>query len=119
MTTKTQMTKGQIEKALAHYYGTENWWKNDMLHFTYTDGVKAMWEMCEAYWLLIAIASYNRHEPFQIWELKRTGSKAVLTMVEDAGRPELVRQEIEFTDFPLDEIKLWLVDGVLLLPSEY
>ena len=29
------------------------------------------------------------------------------------------KQEIPFTDFPLDEIQLYLANGVLLLPSEY
>jgi len=28
-------------------------------------------------------------------------------------------QHIEFTDFPLDEIKFYFADNVILLPSEY
>jgi hypothetical protein len=31
----------------------------------------------------------------------------------------LVRQEIPFTDFPLEEITLYLANGTLLLTSEY
>ena len=41
------------------------------------------------------------------------------TMQEDSDQPVLVRQEIEYSDFPLDKIELWLIDGVLLLKSEY
>jgi hypothetical protein len=114
------MVAEKIEDALRQYYCTEQYWKNDMLCFQYTDGVKAMWTMCEAYWLLIAISSYRRKESFQIWELKKTGpSSAVLTMKEDSDEPVLVRQKIGYTDFPLDKIKLYLIDGVLILPSEY
>ena len=32
---------------------------------------------------------------------------------------ELAAQAIPFTDFPLEEVSLWLVDGTLMLPSEY
>ena len=115
----TKMTKEQIESELSQFYGTEQWWKNDLLNFTYTDGVKFIHESCEAYWLLIAISSYKRTEPFQVWELKVNNNKAVLTMREDTNKPIKVRQVISFTDFPLDEIKFYLIDNVLLLPSEY
>ena len=119
MTTKQKLTKQQIEAELAQCIGTDRYWKNNMLCFQYTDGVHTMWNLCKAYWLLTAISSYRRSEPFQIWELKVTGSKAVLTMKEDSGCPVKVRQQIPYTDFPLDEIKLYLIDGVLILPSEY
>ncbi len=111
----------KIQSALAQCYGSENQYKNSILHFTYTDGVHIMWEMCEAYWLLIAIASYRRKESFQIWklEVEQENNKAVLTMKEDTNSPVLVKQEIPFTDFPLPEMELWLIDGVLILPKEY
>lgn len=96
-----------------------------------TDGVKFMADEGGAYWLLDIIASYQtkqkiRSEPFQVWELKllpkdeATGRQpAVVTMKTDTNRPLLVEQQIPYTDFPLDSITLWLVDGVILLPSEY
>ena len=30
----------------------------------------------------------------------------------------IITQEIHYTDFPLEEIKLFLMDGVILLPNE-
>jgi hypothetical protein len=110
-----------IESGLSQCTGTEDYWKNDALCFRYTDGVRFMWESCEAYWLLIAISSYRRNEPFQVWELKRNteNSGAVLTMKEDTNEPELVKQKIPLTNFPLQEIKFFLIDGILLLTSEY
>lgn len=96
-----------------------------------TDGVKFMADEGGAYWLLDIIASYQvdykiRREYFQVWELKlspdnaTTGKhEAVVTMKTDAGRPLMVEQQIEYTDFPLDSITLFLIDGVILLTSEY
>lgn len=43
----------------------------------------------------------------------------VLTMREDTGKSPIVRQRIEFTDFPLKLITLYVENGVLLLPSEH
>ena len=114
------LSKTKILNGLAQYTGTENYWKNDLLSFRYTDGVKYLWESCEAYWLLIAISSHRRTESFQFWNLKvNPDNSAILTMQEDSGEPMLVNQEIKYTDFPLSEIQLYLIDGILLLPSEY
>ena len=83
-------------------------------------------------WLIDAILIVNRLKPlaqktagFQHWTLKKnkTGSGAVLTCDDggyEGGKPKVVyRQKIEYTDFPLPEVKLYLTDGVLLLPGEY
>jgi len=114
-------TKEEIQTGLAHCIGTEQYHKNtQLLNFVYTDGVKFLWESCDAYWLLIAIASHKRTEPFQVWKLEVFEDKtAVLTMKEDTNEPLIVEQKIHYTDFPLDEITLYLIDGVLILTSEY
>ena len=93
-----------------------------------------------AFWLLDAIFSWQREVKrkavdrgaFQVWHLfiRRDGEKRGALLVchvdtctlDEADHVRCgatARQEIEFTDFPLDEIKLYLCDGVLLLPSEY
>ena len=110
----------EIKDGLSQCIGTERYWKNHLLCFNYTDGVKFLHESCEAYWLLIAISSYHRKEPFQLWELTVNEDKsATLTMKEDSDKPNIVEQHIAFTDFPLESISLYLIDGILLLPSEY
>ena len=118
---KTKMSKEEILTALAHEIGSMQNYKNALLHFEYTSGIYNMWNMCEAYWLLTAIASYRRKEQFQIWELKvnHETNKAVLTMCEDSGESYKVMQTIPFTDFPLDELKMYCIDGMLMLTSEY
>ncbi|MCX6771365.1 MAG: hypothetical protein NTX79_04895 [Candidatus Micrarchaeota archaeon] len=74
----------------------------------------------DCFWLLDAIFSYSRPEPFQLWELTVKHNKsAVLTMKEDSNLEAKVMQEIKWTDFPEGKLKLYVCDGVLLLPSEY
>ena len=107
------------ENELRQFTGTEQYYRH-YLGGLYTDGVQYMAGKAGAFWLLDVIFSYRRKEPFQIWTLKVKADKsALVTMREDTGQPVKVRQEIPYTDFPLAEIKLYLIDGVLLLPSEY
>jgi len=111
-------------KKLEQFGGTINYYRHP-LGIIFTDGVKFLADKAGAYWLIDAIASWQIEEKvrncsFQLWELKVNEDRtAILTMKEDAGEPEIVRQEIPFTDFPLEYQKLYLVDKVLMLPSEY
>ena len=108
-----------IKQDLENFTGTEHYYKHWISKTVYTDGVKYIADKAGAYWLIDAILSYHRTEPFQIWKLEKTGTKAVLTMQEDSNTSILVKQEIGFTDFPLDEIKFYLQNNVLMLPNEY
>lgn len=112
-----------LEEDLAHFHGTEHWYRN-FTGLLYTDGVQYLAEKAKAYWLIDLVGSYqptHRHVPFQFWELdvQLEERKGVIKMSEDLGAPILVSQEIPYTDFPLKEIKLYCIDNVLLLPSEY
>ena len=110
-----------MELNLENFTGTEHYYKH-WLGKVYTDGVKYIADQCGAHWLLDAVFSYKRNEPLQVWNLKvnQLDNSALLAMVEDKGEPALIRQEIPYTDFPLEEIELWLLDGTtLILPSEY
>jgi hypothetical protein len=77
------------------------------------------------YWLLDEIAIIQPYdkavaaEEFQVWILTvRPDRKATLTC--DDGNGKIVfTKEIEWTDFPLDEIKFYFTDNTILLPSEY
>ena len=111
--------KTLTKQDLDQFTGTQSYYKHWCSKNVYTDGVKYLADKAGAYWLIDAIFSYNRKEPFQVWELVKTGTTAVLTMQEDTGAPIKVKQEIPFTDFPLDEIQLWFTNGVLYLPSEH
>lgn len=131
------LTGEELISQLRHFNGTNSYYKH-LLGFQYTDGIKFLAEQAEAYWLLDAIGSYQyklRQDPmlrdFQIWLLvvgdghnfikPKAGNKAVLTCWEDTPRlgvKPAVSQQIEYTDFPLPEIKLYFESKVLILPSE-
>ena len=102
----------------------------------YTPGVRHVALAGQAYWLIDAIASYFGSEvmdeaikrdarlgSLQFWRLDVQGSGAVLTASADSGVKPFVRQEIPYTDFPLDHIDIWAgFDGrfwTLYLPSEH
>lgn len=102
----------------------------------YTPGVRYLANEGEAYWLIDAIASYfgskimneamnkdSRLKSLQFWRLDVNDGKAVLTANADAGEEPFVRQEIEYTDFPLSEVEIWAgFDGsfwTLYLHSEH
>lgn len=116
---KQDQKKAQIESIYAHATGTEAYHKLGLSPVVATDGVLAVCQHAGAFWLFDAITSYSRKEEFQIWELESKDRKAVLTMKEDSDQPILVRQDIGHTDFPEGLWKFYLIDGVLLLPSEY
>jgi hypothetical protein len=99
--------------------------------YSYTEGVRQVAQDKEAYWLIDLIVSHQhkervRRERFQIWTLTvkaaradGESSEAVAEMRTDTHAPVLSRQDIPFTDFPRGQMKFYLIDGVLLLPSEY
>ena len=120
-------SKEEILQTLPNFYGTEHYYKWSPLfpNFVLTDGAKYIAESCGAYWLMDAIASHRTsyvYESFLAVTLKKVRSAWVL-YITDGNENTLTRQVIEFSDFPLDEIKLFVVKQddlwVIMLPSEY
>ena len=107
---------------LNQFTGTEHWYRH-WLGILYTDGVKFLAEKAGAYWLIDAVASYQnklKDVPFQIWTLVvNEDNSAILQMREDSDMPFRVEQYIKYSDFSLESIRLYFIDNVLLLPSEY
>jgi hypothetical protein len=120
-----------MEKPLAlgdlrQFSGSETWYRHGLVrHILDTEGAQYVAEQGRAYWLLDEIAltqKGNRDvagEPFQLWTLEvRKDRTALLTCEDGNGNPMLCKQ-IEYTDFPLDRIQLYLTNNTILLPSEY
>ena len=87
-----------------------------------TDGVRAVAEAAECFWLLDIIGSYQGDKrldkDFQVWALtKNEDNSAKVQGYNDTTL--IITQEIEWTDFPLHDIELWVENGVILLPSEH
>ncbi len=119
---------------LSHFTGTESYYRHWTRRLVYTDGVNHLTENGAA-WLVDAVASYQGDKrlqtpmlrDMQFWKLEVKDGKGTLTCRADSGRKPAITQEIEFTDFPLDEVEIWVergsVDGVnecmiAMLPSE-
>lgn len=94
----------------------------------FTEGIHYLAEQAGAFWLIDAVASYQpeaviresgRLQSFQLWRLEVADRKAVLECREDSGQPAKIRQEIEYSDFPLTEFECFVVGGVMMLKNEY
>jgi len=129
---------GLKTQELSQFTGTESWhrWSALFPKMLLTDGAQYVAEKggdSGAYWLMDAIASYQpelmknpRLRDAQFWKLSVQPDKsAVLECVEDVGCEPAVTQQIDHTDFDLNELKLYCMpvgDGIhytILLPSEY
>ncbi|MGZ8220367.1 MAG: DUF6876 family protein [Methylobacter sp.] len=111
----------QIE--LAQFTGTENYYYLPGLEsMLYTDGVKYFAEQAGAYWFLAIVATevmaFHEQEEFIKIELNVQGSAATLTANDGNGNIFYTRA-IEFTDAPEGVWKFYLIENILLLPSEY
>jgi hypothetical protein len=70
---------------------------------------------------ILSYQEYNRvkDHSFQVWKLQKQEDNTWLLQCEDRNHEIIIVQKIEFSDFPLNEINIWVVDGVAMLPSEY
>jgi hypothetical protein len=122
MTNATSLTKADLRQ----FTGSEQWYRHGLNRkVLFTDGAKYLADRAGAYWLLDEIALIQPYDkrvaalPFQVWKLiVRADHTATLTCG-DGDRKTVFTKEISYTDFPLDEITLYLTDNVILLPSEY
>ena len=126
------LTASEIKSGLVQFYGTENYhrWSPLFSGHLLTDGVNWLCENADCFWLVDAIASYHAEamkdemmRDMQFWTLKVKDGKATLIGERDTGNVAFT-QEIPFTDFPLDEIKIWVsradpTNMVLMLCGEY
>jgi hypothetical protein len=123
------MNATELQNGLRNFTGTENYYRY-LFGLKLTDGVKFLADNASngAYWLLDVIGShqmtpkvrkYLQTDNFQTWKLKKNDKGGCRVQCEDGNGNVITRQDIEYTDFPLDEITLYLIDGVLLLTSEY
>lgn len=114
----------KFEEELAQFSGTYQYYKHYVPNVKYTDAVQYVAEECGAYWLIDVVASYqttkfrNTHE-FQVWKLQTFPSGKGVVICEDGNENEILRQEIRFTDFPLQEMTFFCANGVIYHPNEH
>lgn len=114
----------EMMNELPYFSGTIQMWEHrtPFGRLTLTDGCNYVRQKAESRWLFDLIQSYQpqlRGEEFQTWTLERVSDMKFMVTCTDGNDRTLVTQSIQFSDFPLQSITIWLVDGVCLLPSEY
>ena len=120
-----------LRDQLTHFTGSATFTRHRLLpRMILTEGVRWLADTAGAHWVTDVIASYQ-HEPhvqsehFQAWRLlvDTTTHAAVILMTDGNSDAPLVQQRISYTDFPLEEVTLWLITQgehvILMLPSEY
>jgi hypothetical protein len=117
----------ELQHNLAQFTGTEQWHFNPMYRWmNYTDGVQYFAQTAGggAYWFLDIIGTelrkYTPIEPFIQVKLIVKGDRTAVIEADDGNDcPPFYTRELEFTDCPEGTWRFYLIDGVLLLPSEY
>ena len=122
-------TKEEILEELPQFYGTDSYYRLSELFpmFVLTDGAHYLAEAAGAFWLMDAIASYwqqDAKEGFAACSLRREVVRPGFTLtIEDGNDTVLAEQYIEYSDFPLDHIMLYVATSgdlwVILLTTEY
>ena len=125
---KTQQELQQLgldSGALAQFTGTEKHYRISRRHLL-TDGTRYLAEKAACFWMMDAVASHlseiGTEDWFVLVRVSVTEGRAVM-VYEDGNDHELARQEIPYTDFPLEAISLYACwdtqHWVIMLPSEY
>lgn len=116
------LPKEEIESNLPQFTGTDGYYKiAPFSKLVISDGVKYLADSCDCYWLLMILVSVQNMKEIRGQEMQvlKFALKDKLVRVEDGNGKLLYKQKIGYTDFPLDEITVWLQNGVIYLPSEH
>jgi hypothetical protein len=113
------------QTSLRQFTGTELYYRISK-RLLLTDGTKYLAEQAQCFWMMDAISSHLAEIGSVGWfvVVKITiGNSKALMIYEDGNGQEHARQEIPYTDLPLEKITLYTCwDGehwVIMLPSEY
>lgn len=127
METDVKIPPKEFSKRLQEFHGTQEYHShklNNDLGLLLTDGCHFIREKAAggAYWLFDLILSYQlklRKHRFQVWKLEKQPDKTWFVECSDGNGNFLIGQEVPYSDFPIDIVSIWVVDGVALLPNEY
>ncbi|HXA02506.1 MAG TPA: hypothetical protein VNW99_10995 [Cytophagaceae bacterium] len=119
-------TKDKFEQALSRFTGSTQLYKHKILDnsITFTEGVKYVADEGHAWWLPDLILSYQwmprvSREEFQVWILLKQKDETWTITCTDGNDKVLCGQHLAYSDFPIESLKLYVVDNTIMLPSEY
>lgn len=120
----------EIKEGLQHFHGSEMFYQIPLIRTRFTNGLKYLANVAECFRLItdvsvIAKSLLNRSHFITI-DFKRlseeeqdyTGYEAEIIYSDGNGNIFEIHR-YNFTDFPLDELRLYFVDNTLMLTSEY
>lgn len=124
------MTTEELKQDLEQFCGTEEYYRFNALmrNVLLTEGTRYLAQEANAFWLMDVIGSHlpsgPKDESFVVALLERHDGGWKFTLNDDIPPSKIyAEQRIEFSNFPLDEIKLYAqFDGkywVIMLPGEY
>lgn len=126
----------ELKSSLGHFTGTTAYTRRNPFHnnFVLTDGANFLAEKAECDWLFNAIhtrqdelAKDPQLRDYQFWTLKVNKDNSARLVCERDKDDVAIEIDFTSTDFPLDEVKIWVCPGeirgravqVAMLPSEY
>ena len=122
-----------------HCNGFDDSYKHPIGKMRYSDGLRVLATVAEAFWLIDLIAAWQLEigkgvdRDFQVWWLEKLSPDAfsrspdapthrITCWTDTPGDSEQIcKQDIPYSDFPeeLLPLKLWVNNGMLMLPEEY
>jgi hypothetical protein len=121
-----KQTADELLGNLSQFIGTERYYRL-LPSFVVTDGLKYLMDEADCYWLAqlfglhLCDVDFDQN-PFTVLKFTRKNSGGIAN-IEDGNGRILVSQELDYTDFPLDQYSLyacWNGDfWVGMLTSEY
>lgn len=122
----TKITYKTLKENLDQFYSTEHYYKIGLTPILATDGVKYFAETCECFWLLdlITYNIFKLHQElgalFIDIEVNKRGTVHIIAR-QDSNMPIVFekKQKDICKVIPTGSYKIWLMNNVLLLPSEY
>jgi hypothetical protein len=110
---------------LDYFTGTESYYKHPFTKSIFTDGVKYVADNAGAYWLIDFIVFKQIEDgeigncDFQVWTLDALPDNTAMITCTDGDYEVLLKEKVDYTDFPVASIKLYYQNNVLMLASEY
>ena len=113
-----------LKTKLKEFIGSDCFYKHPLFpKYLYTEGVCYLAKEANAYWLIEYIFSRQEEKlskySFQIWKLQVHKNRTANVIVENGDCEKITSYQLDFTNFPMEEITLWFTNNTLLLPSEY
>ena len=126
MTTETKLTYEELQNELEGFYGTEGYYRLGLTPIVATDGVKYFAETCSCFWLIddITINLFKKHQELGSLFIDIEVNKrhtVHITVRQDEGMPVIYDKKIKDICgiIPVGSYSIWLMNNVLLLPTEY